>query len=90
MSDYDITESAIAQELLDANERIIELRAQLERVTAERDAARQSAAAWKRSTRMWRRIAANLTPWDIMSLWKSEPPFYDEGKSRKHRGVVND
>ena len=55
MSDYDITESAIAQELLDANERIIELRAQLERVTAERDAARQSAAAWWRLI-CWKRL----------------------------------
>ena len=53
----------------------------------ELSAARQTAATWKRSAKMWRRIAANLTPWDIMSLWKSEPPFYDDGKRLKHRGV---
>ena len=67
-----------------------QLRQERDVVEAERDAARQAAGAWKQSTKMWRGIAANLTPWDIMSLWKSEPPFYDEGKSRKHRGVVND
>ena len=48
------------------------------------------ARRWKRSAKMWRRIAANLTPWDIMSLWKSESPFHDDGKWLKHRGGDDD